>query len=542
MEPSAFCSISTFTCHHELFGLLLSISIYHPGAKVYLMVDTKTHDAINSFTPKLNLKIKWFIELDKYTGLNRAQMEQMGIAKEFWNNKCRIMSNALLENKDILFLDSDIILLGKINDIDTSKDLGVSPQFITDDHVKKTGYYNAGTIWTRNKLVLDKWIKYTETSRYFEQASIEDLVKEFSYFEFGENYNLQCWRYYLSNESSEQIGKHITSRPNDKLYYKNKPLKFIHTHFLDKRFNTFNSHIIKHLQHAKMYKILLIIDRIVNNKWVIRTPKQPLGGIWRHPNCSYRELLILIRYNNKDVEVIPTENIGHIWLTPYILLYDRDTLLWYNDTAKRSHLLLLGNCSMEKDGVIIKKDNIKVVPWIYWPRKSIVLEKLLKDTNNSILTFEERACESIFIGNFENPVQEKFRNNTNWTEVIEEFHCTKGTKHKFTHKEYLLKIRSARFGLCLRGYGSKCHREVELMSMGTIPIVTPEVSIKSYDEPPIENVHYITAQNPAELKQKIDNISNKKWTEMSKNCHEWYMRNVHSKNTWNVTLNCIFNS
>ena len=80
------------------------------------------------------------------------------------------------------------------------------------------------------------------------------------------------------------------------------------------------------------------------------------------------------------------------------------------------------------------------------------------------------------------------------------------------------------------------------MSMGTVPIVTPEVSIKSYDEPPIENVHYITAQNPAELKQKIDNISNKKWTEMSTNCHEWYMRNVHSKNTWNVTLNCIFNS
>ena len=540
MEPSAFCSISTFTCHHELFGLLLSISIYHPGAKVYLMVDTKTHDTINSFTPKLNLKIKWFIELDKYTGLNRAQMEQMGIAKEFWNNKCRIMSNALLENKDILFLDSDIVLLGKINDIDTSKDLGVSPQFITDYHVKKTGYYNAGAIWTRDKLVLDKWIKYTETSRYFEQASIEDLVKEFSYFEFGENYNLQCWRYYLSNESSEQIGKHITSRPNDKLYYKNKPLKFIHTHFLDKRFNTFNSHIIKHLQHAKMYKILLIIDRIVNNKWVIRTPKQPLGGIWRHTNDSYRELLILIRYNNKDIEVIPTENIGHIWLTPYILLYDRDTLLWYNDTAKKSHLLLLGNCSMEKDGVIIKKDNIKVVPWIYWPRKSFVLEKILKD--NGILTFEERACESIFIGNFENPVQEKFRNNTIWTEVIEEFHCTKGAKHKFTHKEYLLKIRSARFGLCLRGYGSKCHRDVELMSMGTVPIVTPEVSIKSYDDPPIENVHYITAQNPTELKQKIDSISKLKWTEMSKNCHEWYMRNVHSKNTWNVTLNCIFNS
>jgi len=72
---------------------------------------------------------------------------------------------------------------------------------------------------------------FTKKSRYFDQASIEDLAKKYEYFEFGENYNLQCWRFLLSQESPQQIANNITDKPNDKLYYKNKPLKFVHTHF-----------------------------------------------------------------------------------------------------------------------------------------------------------------------------------------------------------------------------------------------------------------------------------------------------------------------
>ena len=66
-----------------------------------------------------------------------------------------------------------------------------------------------------------------------------------------------------------------------------------------------------------------------------------------------------------------------------------------------------------------------------------------------------------------------------------------------------MKLRESKYGLCLRGYGSKCHREVELMAFGTVPIVTPEVSVSSYMEPLIENTHYIKVTTPAELKEKI---------------------------------------
>ena len=137
-------------------------------------------------------------------------------------------------------------------------------------------------------------------------------------------------------------------------------------------------------------------------------------------------------------------------------------------------------------------------------------------------------------------MQEKFRKtNDSWDSVLTEYHCTKGQKHKFTHEKYLMKLRESKYGLCLRGYGSKCHREVELMAFGTVPIVTPEVTVSSYMEPLIENIHYILVDSPEELKEKVANIDEEQWTNMSSMCYEWYQRNVHSNNCWNNMIENI---
>jgi len=532
-KPSSFASLCTSNCAFELVGLLLSLSVYHPNEKIFVLCDTKTKEIVDNMTPQPALQIKWFIELDKYDGMNRQIMEQRGIWSEFQMAKAKIISYALKEEHDTLLLDSDIILTRVIDDIDMTKELGVSPQFITQEHIDKTGFYNGGVLWTKNNNVPNDWIEFTKTSRYFDQASIEDLVKKYSFFEFGENYNLQCWRLFLSPEGGEQVANNITSVPNDTLYYKNKPLKFVHTHFLDKRFDPFNNIIIQHLKNAKMYKILAIIYRVINKKWVLKIPKQPMSGMGRHNNDSYRELPLLMKLQNKDVDVVYDDKTIHCWLEPNILTYDRPTIEWCNQEITTSSLMLLGNGDVEVEGKELKSKvrNFNIKPWIFWPRKPMLVEKILRTT--MCLSHDERKIESIFIGNFENSVQEKFRKTTDsWENVLTEYHCTKGQQHKFSHEEYLMKLRDSKYGLCLRGYGSKCHREVELMAFGTIPIVTPEVNVSSYMEPLIENTHYILVNNPEELKQKVASIDKEQWTKMSKSCYEWYQRNVHSKNSW----------
>ena len=530
-KPSSFSSICTSNCTFELIGLLLSLSVYHPNEKIFILCDTKTKQMVDNMTPQPKLQITWFVELDKYDGMNRQIMEKKGIWSEFQMAKANVIKYALQTASDTLFLDSDIIITDCINNIDMSKEIGVSPQFIKQEHIDRTGYYNGGMLWTRHANVANDWIHFTKSSRYFDQASIEDLAKKYSYFEFGDNYNLQCWRLLLSSESPKQIASHITSR--DKLYYKNKPLKFVHTHFLDKRFQEFNNLIIQHLCNAKMYKVLAIVYRVIHNKWILKIPKQPIQGLGRHNNDSYREMPLLMKGQNKDLDVTFNDKTIHCWLEPNILTYDRPTLEWCNKEIINCSLMLLGNGDVKVEGQQLKSKipNMNISPWIFWPRKPMLLEKVLKASG--VLSYGDRTIESIFIGNFENNVQEKFRKTTNsWDTVLTEYHCTKGHQHKFTHEEYLMKLRDSKYGLCLRGYGSKCHREVELMAFGTVPIVTPEVTVSSYMEPLIENTHYILVKDPKELKEKVVDISEEQWTNMSKACYDWYQRNVHSKNCW----------
>ena len=171
-KPSSFSTICTSNCAFELTGLLLSLSVYHKNETIYIMTDKKTKTIIDAMTPQPKLKIKWFIELDEYDGMNRQIMENKGIWSIFQMSKAKIMSKALENEKDTLFLDSDIIITGIIDDIDNTKDLGVSPQFIKKEILDEYGVYNGGCLWTKNKEVPNDWIEFTKTSRFFDQASI----------------------------------------------------------------------------------------------------------------------------------------------------------------------------------------------------------------------------------------------------------------------------------------------------------------------------------------------------------------------------------
>ena len=538
-KPSSFSTLCTSNCANELVGLLLSLSIFHSCARVYVICDTKTKRIIDEITPKPRLELCCHLELDKYDGMNRQEMERNGLFGEFLSYKMKVMDYALSENADTMLLDCDIIITDVLDDIDSSKEVGLSPQFIKQEYVDKTGFYNAGMLWTNTKSVTKSWLDSINHSHSCpEQINMMRLTEKYNWFEFGDNYNLQCWRMYLS---SVDINKFITSKPNDKLYYKNKPLKFIHTHFYDKRFTHFNQQVISHLNKANMYKILAIIYRVINNAWVLTIPKQPIQGLGRHNNDSYRELPILFKVNNKDVDVRFSDKTIHCWLEPSILTYDRPTLEWCNEEIRRASLILLGNGDVRVEGEQLKRITKSYIkPWIFWPRKPMLLEKILR--THGVLTWENRTVGTIFIGNFENSVQARFRNtDVNWSDAIDEYHCTAGTQHKFSHEEYLMKLRNAKYGLCMRGYGSKCHREVELMAFGTVPIVADGVTTDSYMEPLIENIHFIKVSSPGEIRPKIYEITEERWNEMSTACYKWYQRNVLSSNAWtNMIENILY--
>jgi hypothetical protein len=543
MEPPlSFCTIATKQCKHELVGFLLSLSIHHQNTNVYVMCDEETKQEIMNLTPYPRLNINFIVNLDKYSKYNRDEMNKLKIWDEFQMKKADVIYQALEYETDTLFLDSDIIITGQIF-VDKTKNLGVSPHYIRKSDSDKYGFFNGGALWTSNKSVRDKWIEYTKKSRYHDQASIEDLVRdsEFSVFLFGEEYNMSWWRLNQSDEPPAKIASYFGLNPKtQQIFYKNKELKFIHTHFNDSReYKAFNNLMKELLKKSQKYKELAIIYRMINKQWTITIPKQPLPDKWHHTNDSFRELVTLLPVKNKDLQVYYSPDCNNCWLVPNIMLYDRDTLGWIEKDYEKASLVMFSCCSVSQDSQELCNKGIKIKPWTYWPRYPKILEKILTSTNNKILDYDERTTESIFIGNFENKVQEQFRNNPEWENVLTEYHCTAGKKHIFTGEEYLIKLSNSRYGLCLRGYGRKCHREVELMAFGTVPIITQHVDIESYINPPVENVHFIRVNEPKNLKEKLEGISKEEWLVMSQNCHKWYMENVHSDNMFKTTIASI---
>ena len=104
------------------------------------MYDTKTEQTIEEMTPKPRLNIKWFIALDEYDGMNRMIVQGKGIWNGFQMSKANIIKRALEYEIDTLCLDSNIVILYELNDIDNTKELGVSPQFIKQVKIDETGY------------------------------------------------------------------------------------------------------------------------------------------------------------------------------------------------------------------------------------------------------------------------------------------------------------------------------------------------------------------------------------------------------------------
>ena len=103
-KPSSFCTMCTHQHVSELFGLLLSISIYHPGSPIIIISDSKTKYIVEQSTPQPNLQLKWIIVLNKYCHLDRDTMERAGILHDWLYAKVERHENISRRKCDRIFL------------------------------------------------------------------------------------------------------------------------------------------------------------------------------------------------------------------------------------------------------------------------------------------------------------------------------------------------------------------------------------------------------------------------------------------------------
>lgn len=232
MKPACICSFATNTCLYDMKLFLLSLSYSNPGSTVVIFVDTYVRAMVDSLT-NLKLNLTMVCNLDSYSNKTRQQLENDGTWSLFQMTKSQLLDHCLAMYPDALFLDSDIFVINEIT-IPDSCELALSPHYISEHRTKVHGYYNGGCVWTNNKTMPEKWRFYTETSRYFDQASLEDCAKIFITKEFESNYNISWWREDLNDASNFMVD-------HNNIFYKNRPIIFVHTHFNNNSYARFNN-------------------------------------------------------------------------------------------------------------------------------------------------------------------------------------------------------------------------------------------------------------------------------------------------------------
>ncbi len=270
-------------------------------------------------------------------------------------------------------------------------------------------------------------------------------------------------------------------------------------------------------------------------------------GFHGHPGDSFRELVEIWAENGFCKRIF--HDGVFCWLDEVggngTLLYDRPTLEW----------LEAGTGVPEKEqtwknALFANTQHESGKPWIFWARRPRLLERQLKAVTQNkrgmMLDWDRKSRKSpdlVFYGKIENSKQFKMRSSKatghDWSTACDEFDMPVGGKYKFSQEEYLYQLNRSRFGLCLPGYGPKCHREIECMAVGTVPIITPGVDIGSYAVPPVEGIHYFRANSPDEARTIAKTTSTEVWEKMSRACMKYYEENMNPAAAWASTIRIV---
>lgn len=251
-------------------------------------------------------------------------------------------------------------------------------------------------------------------------------------------------------------------------------------------------------------------------------------GFFGHPGDSFREMVRLwaeagyVNVKEHDGTMVWWDKVG----ADGVLLYDRPTNEWRlaaSEEEKEWRMALFGNPKAPSEA--------KSVPWFFWPRRPSLVETLAP-----LESADYDAREGlVFYGRVENAVQAR-RRKGDWASVCSDWVLVDGEiKYPYTQEEYLERLRKARFGLCLAGYGYKCHREIECMAMGCVPVVAADVDMDSYAVPPMAGVHYLRVNGPEDVASVVGAVSKDDWTAMSAACRQWWAENASCAGSFALT-------
>lgn len=210
--------------------------------------------------------IHFYTKLNAYSKLSRPQMERKPSLKklsnlfhDFTQEKCGLLEDAFtvantIHANGVLFCDADICWLAPLSslNIPDTATLALSQHMIREADEAKFGQFNAGFLWTNDTTIPQRWREACVTSRFFEQAALENLADDTldaNLYHFPIQVNYGWWRMFQAEKTFQEVLKDWKCLPSG-IQVKGKPLICIHTHwwFRDDVSRMFNGYVLSLLK------------------------------------------------------------------------------------------------------------------------------------------------------------------------------------------------------------------------------------------------------------------------------------------------------
>jgi hypothetical protein len=244
MNVTAIATLATGVVIEDLRVLLGSLELFNADPPtIYLFCDASVAKALPGL--KYSGKVRVKEALNAYSGLTRGAMELMpgtgpNLFHDFTMEKIALVKWALQHESDILFCDADICFLAPLPTIPIGSLVALSPHMIRLGDEAKYGKYNAGFMWFSILDAVLLWEKACATSRFFEQAALEDVATAFGHslhlFPVTQNYG--WWRLWQGAESPQALLRKfsVDMEPMTAgITVDGVTLGSVHTHFWERR-------------------------------------------------------------------------------------------------------------------------------------------------------------------------------------------------------------------------------------------------------------------------------------------------------------------
>jgi len=239
---SSIATLATMECAAEYRLFHAALRRHHP--ELPLIVATTTDLAQ---TAPLSPATTYLHMLDKYPKpVCRKTMEATAgrnfrtLHDDFMMEKANVLEEALSRHPNCLLIDCDVVMLAPLPDVPshpTPPRVGLSPHGIMAQDEALFGKYNGGWVYTDDTALPHRWRHHTRFSRYYDQAALEDVARDYGtkgeVWEVPPQCNFGYWRLLQSDNPIKVLQRFSIQRQESQhmIYLDETPLQSVHTHF-----------------------------------------------------------------------------------------------------------------------------------------------------------------------------------------------------------------------------------------------------------------------------------------------------------------------